>query len=510
MIRTLILSACAALSLVAAPASAQEGRPRIPITQGVAVGERAGDIEVFRGLPYAADAGGDNRWRAPGTAPSWSGDRDASAFGPICTQRVGVSSPALRTRPQSEDCLSLNIWKPADADGAPVMVWIHGGANSFGSGSEVYYDGTPFARRGVILVTINYRLGHLGFFAHPALAEGGGNLVNYGLLDQIAALRWVRQNIAAFGGDPTDVTIFGESAGGTAILNLLASPDARGLFAKAAVQSGGGLRLPRDVAAVTREGRATVEAIGLTGDAATAEALRALPADRFTQDGVRPSVPGFGPAVGGAALPEAPLAAIRGGRSAAVPLVIGINSNEASLMQSYGMQPDAVIAQFGGRLPALLDAYGPAINGDDALYARRLYGDVVFAYPARAVAIAHSRRAPVWLYWFDYVAEARRGEVTGVAHAAEIPYVFDTSREAAGLPPVSVSDQTYAAGVNACFASLALTGRPTDGPLCAGWSPYDRGRDNWFVFAPTPTEIEGRDRRPLDAIGAALLRLNLD
>lgn len=508
--RTLILSAFAALNLVTTPVLAQEARPRAEVAQGIAIGERAGDIAIFRGLPYAADAGGDNRWRAPEPAPSWSGDRDASAFGPICTQRVGVSSPALRARPQSEDCLSLNIWKPADADGAPVMVWIHGGANSFGSGSDVYYDGAPFARRGVILVTINYRVGHLGFFAHPALAEGGGNLVNYGLLDQIAALRWVQQNIAAFGGDSANVTVFGESAGGAAVLNLLASPDARGLFAKAAVQSGGGLRLPRDVAAVTREGRATVQALGLTSDAATAEALRALPAEQFTQDGVRPAVPGFGPAVGGAALPEAPLAAIRGGRSAEVPLIIGVNSNEASLMQSYGMQPEAVITQFGGRLPALLDAYGPAINGDDALYARRLYGDVVFAYPARAVAIAHSRRAPVWLYWFDYVAEGRRSEVTGVAHAAEIPYVFDTSREAAGLPPVSAGDQAYASGVNACFASLALTGRPTDAPLCADWSPYDRERDNWWAFAPTPTEIEGRDRRPLDAIGAALSRLNLD
>ena len=509
--RALILSAFMALGLVAAaPTSAREDRPRAQVAQGVALGERAGDIEVFRGLPYAADAGGPNRWRAPQAAPTWQGERDASTFGPICTQRVGVSSPALRARPQSEDCLSLNIWKPADADGAPVMVWIHGGANSFGSGSDVYYDGTPFARRGVVLVTINYRVGHLGFFAYPALAESGGNLVNYGLLDQIAALRWVQQNIAALGGDPADVTIFGESAGGAAVLNLLASPDARGLFAKAAVQSGGGLRLPRDVAAVTREGRATVEAIGLTGTSATAEALRAVPAERFTQDGVRPAVPGFGPAVGGAALPEAPLAAIRGGRAAEVPLIIGVNSNEASLMQSYGMQPGAVIAQFGGRLPALLDAYGPSINSDDALYARRLYSDVVFAYPARAVAMAHSRRAQVWLYWFDYVAEGRRDEVTGVAHAGEIPYVFDTSREAAGLPPISPADQAYASGVNACFASLALTGRPSDAPLCEGWSSYDRERDNWFVFAPSPMEVEGRDRRPLDAIGAALSRLNLD
>lgn len=507
--RLLILLALATLSFAPTPTPAQERGPRVQVAQGFVVGERAGDVEIFRGLPYAADAGGDNRWRAPQPAPTWQGDRDASTFGPICIQRVGVSSPALRTRPQSEDCLSLNIWRPAGAESAPVMVWIHGGANCFGSGSDVYYDGTSFARRGVILVTINYRVGQLGFFSHPALSADG-DLVNYGLLDQIAALRWVQANIDAFGGDPANVTVFGESAGGAAVLNLLASPDARGLFAKAAVQSGGGLRLPRDVATVTRESRAAVQALGVADDAATAEVLRALPAERFAREAGCSTGPGFGPALGGAALPEAPLVAIRAGRSAQVPLIIGVNSDEGSLMEAFGMRPETVIAQFGGRLPGLLDAYGPSITGDPALYARRLFGDVAFAYPARAVAVAHSRRAPAWLYWFDYVAEDRRGEIVGVPHAGEIPYVFDTPREAAGLRPISAADQAYAQGVNACFASLALTGAPSGAALCAGWRPYDPGRDNWFAFTPTPTEIEGRDRVPLDAIGTALSRFGLD
>jgi len=512
MSRALLTAALSALCLVVAgsPAATQEAPPRVHVAQGDVIGDRAGDIEIFRGLPYAADAGGANRWRAPQPATPWTGDRDGSVFGPICTQPVSISSPALRVRPQSENCLSLNIWKPADARNAPVMVWIHGGANTFGSGSDVYYDGAAFARRGVVLVTINYRVGYLGFFSHPALAADGGNLVNYGLLDQIAALKWVQANIAGFGGDPANVTVFGESAGGAAVLYLLASPDARGLFAKAGIESGGGLRLPRDVAAVTREGRDLAQKLGLTGSAVTADALRAIPAEQFIRNGIRPVTPGFGPATGGAALPETPLAAMRGGRSAAVPLIIGVNSNEASLVQSYGMQPETIIEQFGGRLPGLSDAYGPAVTRDDALYARRLYGDVVFAYPARAVAVAHSRRAPVWLYWFDYVPEGRRAEAAGVAHAAEIPYVFDTPREAAGLPAISTVDKAYAEGVNACFASLALTGRPSDAPLCAGWQPYDRARDNWFAFAPTPAEIERRDRRQLDAIGTALSRLNLD
>ena len=505
------LSLALILSAALAPAASArvDDNPRVTIDSGQLAGTREGGAVAFRGVPFAAAPVGPLRWKAPQAPQPWQGTRDASKFGAACPQPDWVGAWAQVGR-KDEDCLSLNVWRPQRAGKYPVMVFIHGGAFSLGAAGVPLYDGAALAARGAVIVTINYRLGRLGFFAHPALAEGGGDLVNYGLLDQIAALRWVRQNIGAFGGDSADVTIFGESAGGAAVLNLLASPDARGLFAKAAVQSGGGLRLPRDVAVVTREGRATVEAVGLSGDAATAEALRALPAERFTQDGVRPAVPGFGPAVGGAALPEAPLAAIRSGRSAGVPLIIGVNSNEASLMQAYGMQPEAVINQFGGRLPALLDAYGPSINGDDALYARRLYGDVVFAYPARAVAIAHSRRAPVWLYWFDYVAEGRRGEVTGVAHAAEIPYVFDTSREAAGLPSVSPADQAYAEGVNACFASLARTGRPSDAPLCAGWQPYDRRRDNWFAFAPTPSEIERRDRRPLDAIGAVLSRLGLE
>lgn len=503
-----LIAAVAAGLLLSTPVLAQD-RPRVTLPQGEAIGVATEGVEAFKGLPFAADAGGENRWRSPRPAPAWTAARDAAEFGPICTQRVSVANPALRDRPQSEDCLNLNVWRPTGASKAPVMVWIHGGANVFGSGSDVWYDGVSFARRGVILVTINYRLGHLGFFGHPALeGQAEGNAVNYGLLDQIAALRWVRDNIGAMGGDPANVTVFGESAGGGAVLNLIASPDARGLFAKAIVQSGGGLRLPRDLGSVTREGRDIATKLGLTS--ATAEALRAVPAARFLKDGIRSLTPGFGAATGAAALPEAPLVAIRGGRGAPVPLIIGSNTNEASLMLSYGMTPDAVLAQFGGRAPALTAAYGPAVTRDDAEYARRLYGDVAFAYPARAIAIAQARVAPVWLYTFDYVPEARRGQVPGTAHAGEIPYVFDTPREKAGLPAGSPADVAYAQGVHGCFTAIAISGTPSAAPLCAEWDAFERSRENSFLFQPEPAEVERRDKRQLDAIGTLLSRLNMD
>lgn len=491
-------------------ASRAQDRPHATLAQGEVIGVSVGDIEVFKGLPFAGDAGGANRWRSPSPAPRWSTPRDASAFGAICIQRVGVSTPALAQRTQSEDCLNLNVWRPVGARAAPVMVWIHGGANAFGSGSDVWYDGAAFARRGIVLVTINYRVGRLGFFDHPALRGDGEGLVNYGLMDQVVALQWVHDNIASLGGDPANVTIFGESAGGSAVLNLIASPPARGLFAKAIVESGGGLRLPRSIATVTREGEAVVQQLGLDNATVTAEALRTIPAARFIEDGIRSQTPGFGAAVGGAALPEAPLVAIRAGHGAPVPLIIGVNSNEASLMLSYGMQPGDVIRQFGGRTPGLEGAYGPAVTRDDATYATALYRDVAFTYPARAVARAQSRYAPTWLYWFDYVTEARRGEVTGVNHAGEIPYVFAIDRTTAGLPAGSAADTAFASGVNGCWASLAIGGTPNAEPLCADWTPVSRDKETWFVFRDPPEAVDHHDRRQLDAIGTALSALNLD
>jgi para-nitrobenzyl esterase len=386
------------------------------------------------------------------------------------------------------------------------MVWIHGGSNTFGSGSEPFYDGTAFARRGIIVITINYRLGHLGFFGHPSLGERNGNLVNYGLLDQIAALKWVNANVAAFGGDPSRVTIFGESAGGAAVLNLLVAPSARGLFGRAIVQSGGGLITRNDAKTMTDNGRKLATALGLEN--ADAEALRALPAARFIEASLPRPEPGFGAVPGGAEITEAPLAAIRAGRAAGVPLLIGVNSNEGSLVDSWGMKDDQVLGLLGGRLPAIASAYGGA-TVNTANYARRLYGDVVFLYPARAIARGHSRKAPVWLYYFDDVPEALRSQRSGVSHAAEIPVVFDLPADALNSTRTA-ADQAYANGVNACFAAFAIEGQPSTDRFCAKWTPFVAKADNWFAFRAVPAEVRGLAARQLDAIGNALRQFGLD
>ncbi|WP_374397465.1 carboxylesterase/lipase family protein [Sphingopyxis sp.] len=486
--------------------TAASGGVRVDTPQGPVEGQASGDVEIFRGIPYAAPPVGAARWRAPGEAPKWANVRDASAFGPICTQRAPATLPQLKASPQSEDCLTLNIWRPANAKGAPVMLWIHGGANLFGSGSEPYYDGSAFARRGVVLVTINYRLGHLGFFGHPALKGGNENLVNYGLLDQIAALKWVRANIASYGGDPGKVTIFGESAGGAAVLNLMGAPSAKGLFAAAIVQSGGGLVTAKNAASVTEEGKMLAEKMGLREP--TIEALRALPADRFIDPALPRPAPGFGAVPGGAEMKEAPLAALRAGRAANVPLIIGVNSNEGSLVDSWGMKDEQVLALLGGRAPAIADAYGK-LAADTRPYARRLYGDVIFLYPARAIARAAQKRAPAWLYYFDYVPDAARESRAGVNHAAEIPFVFDMEESASSIAR-SGKDKAFARGINSCFAAFAVSRDPAKAPFCENWSAYDADADNWFVFRDTPAQSTGLFKRQLDAIGAALRRFGLD
>jgi para-nitrobenzyl esterase len=233
------LALAVALS-AATPVSAQSSGPVVQTSVGAVQGAALGDLNVYKGLPYAAPPTGWRRWRPPAEASAWKGVRDATKFGPACYQPKGPAGVYTSdVGPMSEDCLTLNVWAPAQVDKAPVLVWIHGGALTTGAGSEPIYDGARLAERGVVVVSINYRLGVLGYLAHPELSKESREGVsgNYGLLDQIAALRWVRANIAAFGGDPSNVTIAGESAGGLSVMYLMAAPQARGLFHKAITQS---------------------------------------------------------------------------------------------------------------------------------------------------------------------------------------------------------------------------------------------------------------------------------
>ena len=313
----------------------------IRIDQGILNGDTEDDVQVFKDIPFVAAPIGDLRWRAPQPGPSWTGARDATEFGPICPQNQRVSQfiPKL---PQSEDCLSLNVWSPNTTSAAklPVMVWIYGGAFVTGGSAIPFYDGTDLAKRGVVIVSFNYRLGELGFFAHPALAsehtadEATGN---FGLLDQIAALKWVQKNIAAFGGDPDNVTIFGESAGGMSVNDLIASPMARGLFAKAISESGLGLN---EIPSLEKAQQASTDwgtAMGVTGtDAAALAKLRAIKVDDILKHRATVQTEGgIAPFIDGKVITGQVSVAFAKGDIAKVPYIAGSNSNEASLAPAH-------------------------------------------------------------------------------------------------------------------------------------------------------------------------------
>ncbi len=324
MMRSL-LAGFAAAWLALAPAHAQTVKTK----SGDVAGATANGLSVWKGIPFAAPPVGDLRWKAPQPI-SWSGVKQATTFGAACPQPErgdgGVGAPAT----QDEDCLTLNVFAPAGAKNLPVMVWIHGGAFRLGFSSSPLYDGAELNKQGVILVTVNYRLGLLGFFAHPELtreAKPGDPIGNYGLMDQIAALQWVQDNIAAFGGDPKNVTAFGESAGGSSMIYLLANPKAKGLFSKAIVESGGGLQRPVDLAATEKRGVEAAANIGLDAKA-TLAGMRAKPAtDWITAQGGLQGGLGFGPFIDGRFVTEAPWQAFRDGRAIDVPLLVGFNSN---------------------------------------------------------------------------------------------------------------------------------------------------------------------------------------
>ncbi|MDB5447363.1 MAG: carboxylesterase, partial [Phenylobacterium sp.] len=340
----LLLKLALALSLLGAGSAT--AAPQATIVQGRLEGASDGSVDRFLGIPYASPPVGELRWRAPRRPAAWTGVRPAVSYGADCMQNA---MPGMRWKPQpiSEDCLYLNVWRPAQpaATPRPVMVWIHGGGFSTGSGAWPIYEGSNLAKHGVVVVTINYRLNRFGFFAHPALMAQRTEepVANYGLMDQVAALRWVHDNIAAFGGDPANVTIFGESAGGFAVNYLLTMPSARGLFAKAIVESGGGSANFRTMLGLDtpgsgptgpqpsaiEAGRAYAASLGVTD--ATPAALRAIPAAQILGSASMTDG-GRGPVVDGKLIVEDPVEAFAAGRQARVPFIIGSNSFEASIL----------------------------------------------------------------------------------------------------------------------------------------------------------------------------------
>lgn len=477
----------------------------VPVTGGLVSGVDHGDIVTFKGIPYAAPPVRSLRWRAPQPVMPWGSVRAADRFGPRCWQQDREGGNPVETgQRMSEDCLTLNIFRPKVAAGPlAVMVWIHGGALTHGAGSYPYLDGAAFARNGVILVTINYRLGRLGFFAHPLLTEenaDGGRLGNYGLMDQIQALTWVRDNIAAFGGDPDNVTIFGMSAGGLSVDTLMLSPEALGLFHKAIVQSGYGrgafLRLSEPsrggVPAAEDEGQEVVRDLGLE-DASLAE-LRAAPAEQVVALDVL-NAPGFlYPILDGHTVTMDMWNAFRSGQAAPVPLMIGSNSQEspASFNDSPAIRRYVKLDD----VPALKSGYG----GDEE-YNKHLGGDVAFTQQARALARLHSANGhPTFLYNFDVVTTAAEAAGDGARHAAERPYVFDTLH-AMPEPPGEPGHAAAADLMNGLWSAFARTGIPRFGGVT--WPAYDGEMVMRFTRSGPVIEADPRESR-LDALTRVL------
>jgi para-nitrobenzyl esterase len=385
----------------------------------------------------------------------------ANHYGSDCIQN---SDP----RPTSEDCLYLNLWAPGDAQGAaverrpeglPVMVFVHGGGFNVGSGAEPWYRGSSLARRGVLLVTFNYRLGTLGFFAHPALARDnpGGPIGNYQVMDQIAALKWVKRNVERFGGDPGNITVFGESSGGTSVTILMTSPAAQGLFQKAIIESGVREFAMKTLAETEADGQATAQGWGVRdGDAA---ALRHLPAAVVLGES-RLGFGGAGPMIDGAIIKENPLAAFRDGRFPRMPLILGTNSYEAGSFLGLARGLSEKLGPAWSRVMKLYDGYGthrtPLIEGE-------LLTDMLTAGPTRIVAREAARDGlSAYLYQYDYLRPSERGRVPGPIHTDELYAVFGTMDVAE--QPVAADMRRISDDIESRWVEFARTGRPTADP----------------------------------------------
>jgi para-nitrobenzyl esterase len=459
--------------------------PLVQMQQGALLGLTEDNIQIWRGIPFAAPPVGALRWRSPQPVAPWTGVREAQTFSPASWQNIDYCRELGGGDPGrfSEDCLYLNVWAPAaGTEPLPVMVWLHGGGFTIGAGSLPPYDGKPLAKRGVIVVTVNYRLGHLGCFAHPALTgEEGERVCNFGLLDQIAALKWVQDNIAVFGGDSDNVTLFGESAGARSVLSLLASPKANGLFHKAIIQSGYTLPdTPLDAALA--QGEALAAHFGLINP--TAEQLRALPADAFWPlEGTLK--PGPVPVCGDAVLPQPMLETFFTARQHPLPIMVGSNSDEASVMAVFGVDLAGQIQKLRQerRLGlGLIKLLYPGVKGDEEL-GRQVCRDMAFTTLGYVVMQAQQRIGqPCWRYWFDYVAEAEHQTyLNGAWHGNEVPYVFDTlSQVEPARHYVNESDLAFSAQVADYWVSFARHASANDDTL--------PGPVRW------PASVKGRDR----------------
>jgi para-nitrobenzyl esterase len=442
-----------------------------------------GKVKAFLGLPYAAPPVGDLRWKAPEPPARWKGVRDATVYGPHCAQNSVFADMIFEDSVPSEDCLYLNVYAPSDAKAKsklPVMFWIHGGGYAGGAASEPRHNGDFLPLKGVVLVTINYRSGVFGFLATNELArEGDGAAGNYGLMDMIAALHWVNANIAKFGGDPDNVTIFGESAGSFAVSTLMASPMAQGLFEKAIGESGaafpGGLSLGGEtVDEQTKEGDAWMDSVG----AKSLKELRAMPTSEILAGAAKKGAPNFFPDIDGRVLNQSVAETFAEGKQARVPLLAGWNRDEASFM-AEGMTAEKWKAfaaeRFGSRSAEFLTLY-PGDTDEQAVRSAIDYGSdafIAFGTWKWVEAQVKTGDAPVYRYYFELAAPPSKFHPGSFAfHSDDIEYVFGTldSRPGVVWRP---EDRKLSDEMMSYWANFARTGDP-NGPGLPEWPRFDK------------------------------------
>ncbi|HUD27801.1 MAG TPA: carboxylesterase family protein [Novosphingobium sp.] len=503
-----------ALSLtgIAAQAGAQDAAPVVAARSGQLQGKREGAVDSFLGVPFAAPPIGPLRWRAPQPVAPWTGVRKASAYGADCMQWPLDEPPGPGyVRPVSEDCLTLNVWRPAGAASTarlPVMVWIYGGAFAMGSANWPVYQGANLAREGVIVVAVNYRLARFGWFAHPALSreDKDGMLANYGLMDQMAGLRWVQDNIAAFGGDPANVTVFGESAGAFSVNALMASPKARGLFARAISQSGGGQkgfgrRLDTYMPEAEKAGVEWTRSLGLADD--DLDAMRALPATAVL--GPKDPLVLGGIIIDGRIVPQPVDEAFLKGAIAPVPYMVGANSWEDSLLKYIPGAEAAVIPAMGARAQKLMAIYRKdgTVPERDAM--QHLWGDAFMTAPARFLARRSAATGqPTYLYHFSYVPVAARGKIPGARHSAEISLAMANQVTGPQFEE-GAADTPMADAMSGYWLRFARTGNP-NAPGAVQWPRYDASGDRLLDFADEgPVVRAGFRKEAFDMVDAAYL-----
>lgn len=528
-----ILWTMATAFLAAPPTEATKAPPPEPTAvvaidtgklRGLIVGEKK-DVEAFKGIPYAKPPVGELRWRAPEPAEKWAGVRDCFTFGNACPQRFPVlmaAMPAMALNaPQNEDCLFLNVWRPAgERKDLPVMVWIHGGGYTMGAGSQPMYDGEELAKKGVVLVSMNYRLGAFGFLAHPALSKESKDGVsgNYGLLDQIAALRWVQKNIAAFGGNPGRVTIFGESAGGGSVLALMVSPLARGLFHAAIPQSAPEMNLHhlRDgsggAPSAEALGVALMEKFELSPDASAAD-MRRLPAEDLAkkspsleiEKGVKLELAGIplpmGPVVDGHVIPDDPNALFAAGKESPVPMLIGTTRDETTMFlvrtptpkdeaeylreieEDFGPLQETIFAAYPGKDPKSIR---------DAVI--QLTSDAIFGAQARHAARLHAKNGnPTYRYVFSRGTRQLPMANMGAHHGCELFYLF-------GRPASpNDGDKKVVELMQGYWVNFAASGNPNGAGLPA-WPIFSAKDDALLEFEDAVSVRTQHRARQLDAM----------